>query len=68
MPDLVNPIGAFSKDMEYRRGNKNLLDFTIHKIGSAEDIVMEVSNAAIECERINKEALEKYTQHAYKFS
>lgn len=61
--DLVNPIGAYSKHVEIKRGNKDLLDFYIHMIGSEQDLIAEVTKSVVECEARNVEALKKYRDY-----
>lgn len=64
--DLVNPIGAYSKHIEILRGNKDLLDFYIHRIKSEDDLIAEVTHAVLECEARNVEALKKYRDYESK--
>jgi hypothetical protein len=64
--DMVNPLGAYQKAIDYKKGNKNLLHFYIHKIKSVQEIIQEVSDIARTCENINHEALKKYKSHEFK--
>jgi len=61
--DLVNPLGAYSKHVEFLRGNKDLLDFYIHRIASEDELIAEVTHAVLECEARNVEALKKFRDY-----
>jgi hypothetical protein len=65
--DMINPIGAYQKAIDYKKGNRNVLDFFIHKIGSEQEIIEQVTNIALECENMNLEALRKYKTNEFKY-
>jgi hypothetical protein len=64
--DLVNPLGAFQKALDFENGNQNLLHFYINKVANEQEVVQEVINIALQCENINLEALKKYKSNDFK--
>jgi hypothetical protein len=63
--DMTNPIGMFHKHLDYKKGNKNLLHFQIHRVGGTKnaegvyvDVVNAVMNIARTAENINLKAYE----------
>ncbi len=64
-PDMVNPIGIYQKYTDYKKGNKNLLHFYIHKVKSEDDVIKEITDLVLTCENINLEAIKKYSEHDF---
>jgi hypothetical protein len=64
--DIINPLGAFQKALDHKNGNKGVLHFYIHKIADEQEIIQRVSDIAITCENMNREALLKYRGHDFK--
>lgn len=77
--DMTNPIGMYHKYMDDKNGNKDLLHFYIHKVGSLVesekefiekgelDVIRQVQDLVLTCENRNKEALEKFSTHDFGF-
>lgn len=77
--DMVNPIGMYHKFIDDKNGNKDLLHFYIHRVGSLEksesefikkgelDVIRQVQDLVLTCENRNKEALEKFSTHDFGF-
>jgi len=73
--DMVNPIGMYYKAIDYSKGNKNLLTFYVHKVGSGESSESSniqktteyIRNIILDTLNINKKALEKYQKSGYDF-
>jgi hypothetical protein len=63
--DMMNPIGAYHKAMDYKKGNKNLLHFYIHQVKSEDDVVRQITDLVLTCENKNLEALKKYSTHDF---
>ena len=77
--DMINPIGMYYKFMDDKNGNKDLLHFYIHKVGSEATNISErafiaagetavaeaVLSLVLECENKNKQALEKFSTHDF---
>jgi len=61
--DMVNPIGARIKSMDWEAGNRNLQHFYIHMVGSEIDIIRQVTEAVISCENKNLQAALKAQQY-----
>jgi hypothetical protein len=62
---MTNPIGMYHKHLDYKKGNKNLLHFQIHRVAGTKnaegiyvDVVNAVMNIARTAENINLKAYE----------
>lgn len=76
-PDLVNPIGAVFKHEDGKKGDKNLLHFYIHKVGSPSlstnadikaaeaDVAKEIFDIVETCENLNLQALLKSNEYDF---
>lgn len=63
--DMTNPIGMYHKHIDYKKGNRNLLHFQIHRVAGTKnpegvyvDVVNAVMNIARTAENINLKAYE----------
>ena len=62
--DLVNPLGAFTKSLEMKKGT-DAIHFYIHRVKDELDVVRQITDLVLTCENKNKLALEKYSTHDY---
>lgn len=56
--DMQHPIGSFEKNLDLKKGNKDLLYYFIHKI-SKDEISSSILNIVAQAENVNREALQK---------
>ncbi len=63
--DLVNPLGAYMKYQEIKKGNTDVIHFYIHRVKDETDVVRQITDLVLTCENKNKLALEKYSTHDY---
>jgi hypothetical protein len=72
--DMINPIGMYEKNIDYKKGNKNLFHFYISGYGDGtsktqikdkQDVVKAVTDLVLTCENRNLEALKKYTSYDF---
>lgn len=63
--DLTHPIGTYLKFLQFKKGNKDCLNFFVSKIESPQDILRQVQDMVLQCEDININAIKKYSTHDY---
>ena len=63
--DMMSPIGAFERQKDFKRGDKNLLHFYIHKVKDEAEVIQQITNLVLTAENINLEVLKKYATHDY---
>ena len=72
--DMINPIGMYEKNLDFKKGNKNLFHFYINGYGNGnaqtqiknkQDVVAAVTDLVLTCENRNLEALKKYSSYDF---
>jgi len=63
--DLVHPIGTYLKALQFKKGNKDLLNFFVSQVKSEQDILRQVEDMVLTCENINIDAIKKFSAHDY---
>lgn len=63
--DLVHPVGTYLKYRQFKKGNKDLLNFYVSKVANSTDVLRQVVDMVLLCEDININAIKKYSTHDY---
>lgn len=63
--DMLNPIGAYIKHQDRKKGNDNLIHFYIHQVGSEQDVIAQIKDLVLTAENINLTVLKKTGTHNF---
>ena len=63
--DMMFPIGVYHKSLDFKKGNSDLMHFYIHQVKDEGAAIAKITDIALMCENINKEALEKFMNYDF---